>query len=307
MATAGVLSAVPGADTACPGSSPACDCAWTRGGSLCHNAGDDGSECFCRCCCTHKPPGFKCKWRPPGPSPPAPPAPSPPPAPPPHTGPLNGIKIEANHLVDSKTGGAVVLRGVSHSSTEYACVQGHGIVEGPVNSSFVAGLKSWKNLNVVRLPLNEDCWLGINGVSANSGGAAYQAEYKKLVGLLTDANIAVLVDLHWTASGGVLATKQEPLPDADHAPRMWASVAAAFKGNSLVVFELFNEPFPGKASANTGDWICWRNGTCPGVSDVSYPVAGMASLIGSVRGTGATNVLLIGGTFSAMFQCQMNQ
>eukprot|EP01043_Picozoa_sp_COSAG02_P010738 COSAG02_NODE_384_length_23406_cov_9.459733_12_plen_488_part_00 len=277
-----------------PGSSSACDCSWTHGGSVCHGAVDDGSECFCRCCCSHKSPDFKCKWHAHNPSPP-PPTPPVPPAPPPHTGPLTGIKILGNHLVDTKTGGMVVLRGVSHSSTEYACVHGQGVVEGPVNSSFVDGLKTWQNLNVVRLPLNEDCWLGINGVPAASSGPAYQAVYTKLVELLTDANIAVLVDLHWTAPGSTLATKQDPLPDADHARSLWSSVARTFKGNPLVAFELFNEPFPGKASAKTADWICWRNGTCTGVSDVPYPVAGMSSLIESVRSTGATNVILIGG------------
>ena len=135
-------------------------------------------------------------------------------------------------------GNLVVLRGVSHSGSEYTCVHGHGVFEGKLDSSFVAGLKSWKNLNAVRLPLNEDCWLGINGVPADSGGAAYQAAYEKAVGLLTSNHIAVLADLHWTASDKMLATGQQPLPDRDHAPAMWASVAEAFKDNPMVLFEL---------------------------------------------------------------------
>eukprot|EP01047_Picozoa_sp_COSAG01_P020012 COSAG01_NODE_1130_length_11575_cov_6.349773_14_plen_312_part_00 len=46
---------------------------------------DDGSECFCRCCCEHKNAGFQCRWKggpPPPPSPPPPPPPLPPPPPP---------------------------------------------------------------------------------------------------------------------------------------------------------------------------------------------------------------------------------
>ena len=113
-----------------------------------------------------------------------------------------------------------------------------------MDASFVKGLQSWKNLNAVRLPLNEDCWLGINGVPSDSGGPAYQAAYKKTVELLTRANIAVLADLHWTAPGSTQATGQQQLPDSDHAPTMWAGVAATFKSNPLVIFELFNEPFP---------------------------------------------------------------
>ena len=41
----------------------------------------------------------------------------------------------------------MVLRGVSHSGSEYTCVHGSGIFEGEIDQSFVDGLKSWKNLN----------------------------------------------------------------------------------------------------------------------------------------------------------------
>lgn len=75
------------APTACPGPDPAhCDCSWTAGGSKC--GADDGSECWCRCCCQYK--GDSCQWHPPSPSPPPPPPapPSPPPPPPPPPSPL---------------------------------------------------------------------------------------------------------------------------------------------------------------------------------------------------------------------------
>ena len=187
----------------------------------------------------------------------------------------------------------VVLRGVSHSGSEYTCVHGGGIFEGNIDESFVAGLKSWKHLNAVRLPLNEDCWLGINGVPAKWGGAAYQAEYTRVVTLLTSNNIAVLADLHWTAPGGKQATGQEQLPDRDHTPTMWSQVATAFKANPLVIFELFNEPFLGGSQAKANDWVCWRNGThCSGVG---YQPAGQAEIVKAVRATGATNVILMGG------------
>jgi hypothetical protein len=206
----------PHATTACPGASKACNCGWTKGGALCPAGRDDGSECFCRCCCPYKPTGFKCKWHDPhpGPQPPPPPPipPPPPPFPPPPPAPpgtgLTAVHVKGNHLVDA-AGNLVVLRGVSHSGSEYTCIHSSGIFEGKMDASFVAGLKSWKNLNAVRLPLNEDCWLGINGVKKEQGGAAYQAKYKEVVTLLTSNHIAVLADLHWTAPGGKLATGQQ--------------------------------------------------------------------------------------------------
>ena len=66
------------------------------------------------------------------------------------------MRIKGNHLVDAG-GNLVVLRGVSHSGSEYTCLHSSGIFEGKIDESFVAGLKSWKNLNAVRLPMNEDC------------------------------------------------------------------------------------------------------------------------------------------------------
>ena len=71
---------------ACPGTA-GCGCGWTKGGANCGK--DDGSKCFCECCCPHKPAGFSCKWHggptpsPSPPAPPSPPSPPPPPAPPP--------------------------------------------------------------------------------------------------------------------------------------------------------------------------------------------------------------------------------
>jgi len=49
----------------CPGQG-SCGCDWTNGGANC--GGDDGSECWCRCCCQYR--GGNCHWNPtPGPSP----------------------------------------------------------------------------------------------------------------------------------------------------------------------------------------------------------------------------------------------
>ena len=49
----------------CPSQSPErCDCGWTSGGSKCpKTGGDDGSECFCRCCCEYTD-SKTCKWQP---------------------------------------------------------------------------------------------------------------------------------------------------------------------------------------------------------------------------------------------------
>ena len=85
------------------------------------------------------------------------------------------------------------------------------------------------------------------------------------------------------------------MPDLAGAIPFWKSVAGTFKGNNAVIFDLFNEPYPEQADQmnDTEGWQCWLNGgNCAGIS---YPVAGMQSMVDAVRSTGANNVLMLGG------------
>jgi len=84
-----------------------------------------------------------------------------------------------------------------------------------------------------------------------------------------------------------------PMADADHSPTFWASVASNFKSNGSVIFELFNEPYVGNNGNSTADWKCWRDGGS--ACSESFAIAGMQSLLYAVRGTGATNLVLLGG------------
>jgi hypothetical protein len=202
-----------------------------------------------------------------------------------------GLHVEGSQLVDK--GKVVRLLGVNHAGTEYQCVNGNdAIFEGPTDASLVMPMKAW-NINVVRMGLNEDCWLGVNGVPSNVSGTAYQSAITTFVQMLRMNGLYVILDLHWSAPSTTLAMSQQPMPDADHTPAFWQSVAGAFMGDLGVVFDLYNEPYPDNNQDTTAAWTCWRDGgTCPGVS---FPVAGMQSLVTAVRGTGAQNVIMLGG------------
>lgn len=233
----------------------------------------------------------------PKPSPTATPTPTlaPTPAPTSSPGPgavsITGLRVQGNQIVNG-AGQAVRLRGVNRSGTEYACIQGWGIFDGPSDLASVQAIASWKT-NAVRVPLNEDCWLGINGAAAAYSGAAYQQAIAAYVTLLNSAGLVAILELHWSAPGATRATGQQPMPDRDHSLAFWGQVAAAFKGNSSVVFDLFNEPYPDSNRDTTAAWQCWRDGgTCAGVS---FQAAGIQELVNAVRATGATNVILLGG------------
>lgn len=208
--------------------------------------------------------------------------------PPPVTG---GLHVVGTHLADS-AGHVVRLRGVNHSGTEYACAQGWGIFDGPSDSAAVAAIAGW-NANAVRVPMNEDCWLGINGVPAAYGGANYRQAIIDYVGRLNAAGLYAILDLHWAAPDTVLALTQTPMPDRDHTPDFWFGVATTFQGNGRVLFDLFNEPYPDNNSDTPEAWRCWRDGgSCSGMS---YQAAGMQELVDTIRAAGASNVIMLGG------------
>jgi len=218
------------------------------------------------------------------------PPPAPPPPPPPPAAGAPTVRVQGTRLVDS-LGQPVRLRGVSRSGTEYACAQGWGIFDGPSDSASVQAIASWK-ANVVRVPLNETCWLGINGVAPAYSGANYQRAISDYVARFNRAGLVVILDLHWTADTGK-ALGQAPMPNRAHTPEFWRQVATAYKGNDRVIFDLFNEPFPDSNSDTPEAWRCWRDGgSCSGMS---FQAAGMQELVDAVRGTGATNVIIVGG------------
>lgn len=203
-------------------------------------------------------------------------------APPPPSSSL-AVRIQGNRLVD-QSGKVVRLLGVNRSGTEYACAEGWGIFDGPSDSTSVTAMAGW-HTNAVRVPLNETCWLGINGVNPAYSGVNYRSAIANYVKTLHNAGLVAVLDLHWSAPGTGVALKNRFMPNVDHSPDFWRSVATYFKNDPAVVFDLFNEP-------RDVDWACWRNG-CTTV--YGWRAAGMQSLVDAVRSTGATQPVLVPG------------
>ena len=205
--------------------------------------------------------------------------------------PALAVRVTGHRLVDG-AGAPVRLLGANRSGTQYACVEGWGVFDGPDDAASIASMKAW-GMTAVRVSLNEDCWLGINGVPPAHSGAAYQAAIGGFVDRLNAAGLYVILDLHWNAPGTGKALDQQPMADRAHAPAFWAGVARAFKDRPAVLFDLYNEPYPDGNRNTTAAWTCVRDGgTCPGVP---FTAAGSQELLDAVRRAGARNVVLVGG------------
>ena len=211
-----------------------------------------------------------------------------------HSSPATALTVRGNHLVNG-AGKVTRLLGVDRSGTEYACEEAWGIFDGPSSAASVAAMATW-HVNAVRLTLNEGCWLGLFTTAndaADGGhdpapfeGTAYRHAISAYVALLHARGMVVILSLNSLDAPDGLGVP--PMADAKHSPAFWSSVAATFRRDPAVVFDLYNEP-------HAISWSCWLHGCKVSTSAGSYEGAGMQSLVTAVRATGAAQPIMLGG------------
>ncbi len=201
---------------------------------------------------------------------------------------LSGLRVSGINLVNGQ-GKVAQLRGVNRSGTEYACVQGWGIFDGPSDAASVAAIASW-HVNIVRVLLNEDCWLGINGIKPTYSGANYRKAIVAYVKLLHHYGMYAELSLVWGAPGSYKATYQPDAPDESHSPAMWASMAATFKHDPDVILAPWGE--------TTTGWACFMKTGCDdeatyGPKNTYYRTASMQQAVDVMRNAGYKGVISI--------------
>ena len=235
-----------------------------------------------------------------------------------------GLKISGGKFVSTKTGQVVQLRGANTSGAENSPVQGYPIwTDGGYTTS--NGQPPWSlmaswGMNAVRIPLNSTSWLNINGGDPTNG--SYPAEISSAVANAQAAGLYVILDLHWDAPGSSQALAQNCMLSSDNGIAFWKSVASYFMNNPGVIFEAFNEPyvfdpaysgngcFPGLGNyyqaiaqnpTNPGNLVLADGGSATinfstgTKQSLDWTSAGYQQVINTIRATGATNIILVGG------------
>src|SRR6266567_1037902 len=209
--------------------------------------------------------------------------------------------VQGNQIIGAD-GKSYIFHGVGLDGLEFAC-QGDGNLDSGHLAFMGSGTSSANGTywfaNTVRLPLTQSIWL--NGLSGQCTAAQYQATVKQTVDALTALKLNVIIDLQWADAGGQAQAAGWEMPDA-RSVTFWQQVAPIYASYTNVLFELYNEPHP-TLTTSTATWQCWLsgcpiindNGTLPGQSP-SYQAVGMQTLVTTVRGAGANNVVLVAGT-----------
>ena len=210
------------------------------------------------------------------------------------------IRVQGRQLVDGR-GRAVQLRGVNRAAFESRCTYDSGFADGPVDQASVTAMKSWR-INAVRLTLNEDCWLGVNGLPAGGDAAGYRRAVRDYVSLLRRNGLYVMPVVEVFGPGAQRATQIDYMPDQSHMLAFWSSAATAFKLDHGVLFDPvtevamadWNDPHPDPA----GQWACWLHGcTIDSVYEGAprFAAAGLQAIVATIRAAGATQPIVLGG------------
>jgi hypothetical protein len=208
-------------------------------------------------------------------------------------------RVSGNSILDARTGLPWVPHGVNWPSFEYACQQGWGYTQGGATDAAAAAMREW-GIDLVRLPLNEQCWMGWESNPHYGSSAGYRSAVRAFVNLLNAHGIAVVLDLHWSAPPGQQADGQRAMTTT-RSVLFWQSVATAFSKVPAVMFDAFNEPY--SRGSFSLSWACWKSGGCqaPNENDVTpvsgktFTVAGMQTLVTTIRKAGAKQPILLAG------------
>lgn len=199
------------------------------------------------------------------------------------------LRTFGNQIIDAN-GRPLRLRGVNTGKLNwYPWIDAH---TPEVGNASMAAIQRW-GANTVRIPLGEQYWFKSTSCQYQITPATYQANVDYVVRQVTSRGMVAILDLHWNTlvtPPACWGAGQHNMADAARSITFWQQVAARYKDNPLVAFDLYNEP-------HDITWPVWRNGGMAQdrPSRIWYRAAGMQQMYDAVRSTGARNLVLVSG------------
>lgn len=179
-------------------------------------------------------------------------------------------------LVDAN-GHSFVLRGAQIESP-FNMIKGWESGKKPtktLNPATFNAMASWR-MNALRLPLSN--WIY----------AKYPTEYiSQLDQVVRDANAAglyVVLDLHDNVKAGSPYQSKDSLVPKTEDVTFWKAIAAHYKTNPMVMYDLYNEP-------SEPNWDTWLRGG--GKTSDGATIVGFQDLVNAIRSTGAQQLIVV--------------
>lgn len=143
-----------------------------------------------------------------------------------------------------------------------------------LNPAVFQAMTQQYHMNELRLPISN--WI------YNLNPSKYLGLLDQVVQQANSAGLYVVLDLHDDAKSG------SPYGDNAQMPKeqdlvFWQAIAAHYKNNDMVMFDLFNEP-------QTKGWSTWLNG---GGSIDGATIVGFQNMVNAVRAVGAKQVIIV--------------
>lgn len=168
-----------------------------------------------------------------------------------------------------------LMHGLNRPSLEW---QAEGV---NLSEEDVQHMANW-GANTIRIPTNQDFLLPDSCIA----NQAYLQHLDKLVRWVNNAGMNALIDLHWNDRGQACPTRSgQQLMADDRSALFWRLLAAHYKDNPHVFFDLYNEP-------HDISWDCWLHGC---TTSEGWHAVGMQTLYDTVRAAGFRNLVIVGG------------
>lgn len=246
----------------------------------------------------------------------------------------SSVPVQVNNTRLTKVAPTYTTRGTkildpSGAPWQFRGVNRQGYEEAPdgtpsLNQFDHESVPMWRwGFNAVRLPLNQEYWLAncdmpaswVHDSPQRADGQRwrYQDVIDEEVRRFTARGILVLLDLHVSSRGVATGCNTESrlheMPDR-RSVYFWHSVATRYRTQPGVAFDLYNEPHLADAKEppsyedakriwREGGPIAYTERTGMVPRNATYDAVGMQELYNTVRATGATNLVFVGGLYYA--------
>jgi aryl-phospho-beta-D-glucosidase BglC (GH1 family) len=147
----------------------------------------------------------------------------------------------------------------------------------------VSHAKQW-GANFLRVSLGEQLWLS----NSCHYDPTYASKVDSVVNWITSRGMVAMLDLHFNAISPCGFAGQHDMADSPNSIDFWKQLAARYKANPLVAFDLYNEP-------NHISNPVWLNGGQVTEDGVTFQAAGMQQMYDAARGEGANNLVFASG------------